>query len=128
MTPFQLRRLALQATRRPELLPALQDALLESPLATAFEEAMAHARSKAAKLSRAELGEWHYAVVFEPRSKLGPHSLKRFHTYAFRTADFDWADPSSGMRTLARMGSLVVFMARTTAPRPKRRIRRSRIA
>ena len=48
MTRFQLRRLALQATRRPELLPVLQDALLESAAyGPAFERAIADAHALA---------------------------------------------------------------------------------
>ena len=48
MTRLQLRRLALEASRRPELLPALQDALLESPdYGPLFERIIVEARETA---------------------------------------------------------------------------------
>ena len=62
MTRFQLRRLALQATRRPELLPVLQDALLESAAYGAdFENAIKEARL----LTRGSV--WPVVVAFNPR-------------------------------------------------------------
>ena len=62
MTRLQLRHLALQSTREPELLPVLQDALLESAAYGAeFELMMDVARDHA---RRAGYGV--YVVAFNP--------------------------------------------------------------
>lgn len=130
MTPFQLRRLAFQATRRPELLPVLQDALLESPVyGAAFEWAMQRARDSAAEQWRAApdtADAWRLAVVFDPRGGQPPLPDAAFYIYTLRNTDFDWANPGSWVRVLARTGRSIVFVATPAAPKPKRRARRSR--
>lgn len=93
MTRFQLRRLALQATRRPELLPALQDALLESELGPQFEAAIAIAHDRAARLANETRTSRHYpfaAVVIA----FNATSTRKYSPFSYHalsaTADADW--------------------------------------
>ena len=105
MTRLQLRRLALQATRRPELLPVLQDALLESPVyGTRFEHAMGTARGYAARVPHGI-----FVVAFDTRLHL-PHDAIR--VVQFDERDFDWARTGSWVRNMGRHSMAPVFIAR----------------
>lgn len=111
MTRLQLRRLALQATRRPELLPVLQDALLESALAPRFEEAVGEARELAAQ----NPGQC-YGVIFALRPD--PDRPAPFYVYRFRPDfDFNPANRESLIRRVLRRGHVPVFFAQTKGPR-----------
>ena len=98
MTRLQLRRLALQATRRPELIPALQDALLESPYyGPKFEEMIAKAREE-------NTPGLHTVIVFA--ASLEPHfSIRKFYD-----SDFDWSWRYSLARRHARLGEVPVLV------------------
>ena len=111
MTRFQLRRLALQATRRPELLPVLQDALLEHPTyGPHFEGAIERAEGAAASSPwgpRYQVDG--YAVIFDPHAW---EETDRFLVSLFYTDDLDWSQPTSWIRWYAKRGRSVVYVAR----------------
>ena len=110
MTRFQLRRLALQATRRPDLLPVLQDALLESAeYGPKFEVAIQSAHERASRRLpalwvRRGANDWIEACVeamvvgFSPRLGMQP-----FVVYKFVREDLD-------RRAYARAGYVPVYV------------------
>ena len=117
MTSFQLRRLALQATRRPELMPVLQDALLESPVYGAdFANAIEAAHRNARAIKSPAITRW--GVVFRPAIR--PKYV--FDVYGFEEADLERMRPSSWARFFASRGRVIVYMV----PVPKRAQRRRR--
>ena len=98
MTRFQLRRLALQATRRPELLPVLQDALLESATyGPRFEQAIAVVHHDSAS----PLFPWAttFLVAWDPRGD-GTHFV------AFATG----RPTRNLLRDIARQGLIPVYL------------------
>ena len=101
MTRFQLRRLALQATRRPDLLPVLQDALLESPdYGETFEWAIDRAHA-----SRDRNDGTVAVVVFSP-----VYSSGLFNIHQVDPTDLDWTRSNSWVRHLARGGRIPVYV------------------
>ena len=104
MTRFQLRRLALQATRRPELLPVLQDALLESELGPEFAEAIETAHEYTRRGSRSSAEREIATVVFYPDHRIP------FEVFTLRRVDFVKTDPGSWLSGLARRGRVPVYM------------------
>lgn len=120
MTPFQLRRLALQATRRSELWPVLQDALLESPAyGRSFERAMAEAHVRC-KRNLGTMDPISFVVVFDPLEEVFSHDFGLFDIYAFYSHDFDWSVPHSALREFARSGRIPVYAAHPPGARVQR--------
>ena len=128
MTRFQLRRLALQATRRPELLPVLQDALLgSSAYGVAFADAIetAHRQARLAETGGFQSswrppGVTSVAVVFQP----GVPPPFTFDVYGLEAADFDATRPHSIARFLANRGRILVYTVPVPAISiPERRCR-----
>ena len=111
MTRLQLRRLALQATRRPELLPVLQDALLESPVyGDAFERAIERAHADASttpahvdSLDVARLNPIAVGVFFSPMSR-----APFLHAYLVKR-DYDLTSPRSLFRIFHRIQRPLVY-------------------
>ena len=123
MTRLELRRLALQATRRPELLSVLQDALLESSIyGPAFEVEMDRAR-RLAESNLAQPPYFAYVVVlpvaFMTRLRSQDQDNAVFHVIGFDERDFDWSDLNGFVRILARRGTVPVFVARTGIASPR---------
>lgn len=113
MTLLALRRLALRATRQPELLPALQDALLESRLGPLLEETIAAAHRRAADYPRTST----WIVFFYPFARKHLRYLSRafwFDVYSFRDSDLHVDDPDSRLRRLIREGNIPVYFVPPT--------------
>lgn len=116
-----LRRMALRATREPELRPVLEDAFLESPLGPEFEKAIQEAH--------ANVGKWPalvHIVFFYPFAALGMRILPRewahfFDVFGFRYRDLDLTDPESRLRQLIRFGYIPVYEALVPQRFPSRR-------
>lgn len=111
MTRLELRRLALRATRCPELMPVLQDTLLESPVyGRLFERAIQEAR----ELANANPHAAAFVVVFNPSGRLHVRmpfgSETPFRVQMFHGGDFFWQNPDSGIRKLAAAEHVVVFV------------------
>ena len=112
MTRFQLRRLALQTTRRPELMPVLQDALLEHPVyGRQFEAAIGRANTAAQRYDR-EGNVLFVGVTFNVKRT---YPSSPFGVSTFDIHDADWLNPYSWIRSLGRVGTVVVY----AAPIPK---------
>lgn len=107
MNLLALRRLALRATRQPELLPALQDALLESRFGPLLEETIAAAHHRADNYPRST-----WIVFFYPFARKHLRYLSRafwFDVYGFRDSDLHVDDPDSRLRRLIREGNIPVY-------------------
>lgn len=103
MTRLQLRRLALQATRRPELLPVLQDALLESAeYGRLFEQAIAIAREDARHDENT--GFIAQVVSFKIASSRSPFAVQ-----GFRPSDFALDNSRGWLRILASCDEVPVY-------------------
>ena len=122
MTRLQLRRLALQATRRPELLPVLQDALLESAAyGSQFEAAIRKARNFSARVNRvpSPTRPMPFAVFFHPANRHVP-----FTVIWLGASDYDLTDKNSWLRRMAEQGRALVFLTDDPVARDFTRRRR----
>ena len=133
MIRLELRRFALRATRRPELLPVLQDALLEH-YGEEFEHAIARAHRQARAAPRGSFAAVVYSLVADrsqPRDarraswtpRLTP--LSNFDIYHFAPEDLDYTWTDSWVRLLARRGRVPVYLVPTGPQRVKPRAARA---
>lgn len=103
MTRFQLRRFALQASRRPEWLPVLHDALHEH-YGAEFEEALSHAQQLAKRMPHGNT-----VVLYSPNPKRSPNRLRRvFTVYSLHDTHLERTDPDNMARHFAREGYVMV--------------------
>ena len=110
MTRFELRRLALRASRNPaEWRPVLQDALLET-YGRSAEELLRRAHMYARSFSS---GTYYVTIVFDPRSV----ARRPLEMYTLRPEDFDPTWPDSWARLFQRTGRFIAFIVPPGRPR-----------